>query len=56
MDTKTTDTRTKPASSSNGFTPDAKSKNVTDLKSKKVAELIDIAKGLGVAGYSDLKK
>ncbi|MBS1493007.1 MAG: transcription termination factor Rho [Bacteroidetes bacterium] len=56
MDTKTTDTRTKPASSSNGFTPDAKSKNVTDLKSKKVAELIEIAKGLGVAGYSDLKK
>jgi transcription termination factor Rho len=56
MDTKTNDTRTKPASSSNGFTPDAKSKNVTDLKSKKVAELIEIAKGLGVAGYSDLKK
>ena len=56
MDSKTTDTRTKPASSSNGFTPDAKSKNVTDLKSKKVAELIEIAKGLGVAGYSDLKK
>ncbi len=56
MDSKTTDTRTKPAPSSNGFTPDAKSKNVTDLKSKKVAELIEIAKGLGVAGYSDLKK
>lgn len=32
------------------------SKNVTDLKSKKVAELIQIAKDLEVAGYSDLRK
>lgn len=32
------------------------SKNVTDLKSKKVAELIQIAKDLNVSGYSDLKK
>ncbi len=32
------------------------SKNVTDLKSKKVAELIQIAKELDVSGYSDLKK
>jgi transcription termination factor Rho len=58
MDTKTTDTKSRSASSSNGngSAADAKSKNVTDLKSKKVAELIDIAKGLGVAGYSDLKK
>ncbi|HQY21523.1 MAG TPA: transcription termination factor Rho [Ignavibacteria bacterium] len=31
-------------------------KNVTDFKSKKVSELIDIAKDLGVSGYSDLKK
>ncbi|MFZ1321571.1 MAG: transcription termination factor Rho [Ignavibacteria bacterium] len=31
-------------------------KNVTDFKSKKVSELIDIAKALGVSGYSDLKK
>lgn len=34
----------------------ADSKNVTDLKSKKVAELINLAKDLGVSGYSDLKK
>jgi transcription termination factor Rho len=32
------------------------SKNVSDLKSKKVSELIQIAKGLDVSGYSDLKK
>lgn len=32
------------------------SKNVTDLKSKKVSELIEIAKDLNVSGYSDLKK
>lgn len=32
------------------------SKNVTDLKSKKVSELIQIAKDLDVSGYSDLKK
>lgn len=32
------------------------SKNVTDLKSKKVSELIEIAKDLEVSGYSDLKK
>lgn len=56
MDSKTTDTRNKTASSSNGNSPDANSKNVTDLKSKKVAELIEIAKGLGVAGFNDLKK
>ena len=31
-------------------------KNVTDLKSRKVAELIQIAKDLEVVGYSDLKK
>lgn len=31
-------------------------KNVTDFKSKKVSELIEIAKALGVSGYSDLKK
>lgn len=58
MDTKTTDTKSRSGSSSNGSgsSADTKSKNVTDLKSKKVAELIEIAKGLGVAGYSDLKK
>ncbi len=58
MDTKTNDTKSRSASFSNGSgsSADAKSKNVTDLKSKKVAELIEIAKGLGVAGYSDLKK
>lgn len=32
------------------------SKNVTDLKSKKVAELMQLAKELEVVGYSDLKK
>ncbi|MBK6504960.1 MAG: transcription termination factor Rho [Ignavibacteria bacterium] len=32
------------------------SKNVSDLKSKKVSELIQIAKNLDVSGYSDLKK
>lgn len=32
------------------------SKNVSDLKSKKVSELIQIAKALDVSGYSDLKK
>ncbi|MEO8209224.1 MAG: transcription termination factor Rho [bacterium] len=32
------------------------SKNVTDLKSKKVSELIEIAKELNVSGYNDLKK
>jgi transcription termination factor Rho len=32
------------------------SKNVTDLKSRKVSELIEIAKELNVSGYSDLKK
>ncbi len=31
-------------------------KNVSDLKSKKVSELIQIAKNLDVSGYSDLKK
>lgn len=44
---------TKNATKSASFTD---SKNVTDLKSKKVAELIQIAKDLGVSGYSDLKK
>lgn len=34
----------------------AESKNVTDLKSKKVSELMQLAKDLGVVGYSDLKK
>ncbi|HMS64089.1 MAG TPA: transcription termination factor Rho [Ignavibacteria bacterium] len=34
----------------------ADSKNVTDLKSKKVAELMQLAKELQVAGYTDLKK
>ncbi|MBK6772996.1 MAG: transcription termination factor Rho [Ignavibacteria bacterium] len=34
----------------------ADSKNVTDLKTKKVAELMQLAKELEVAGYSDLKK
>lgn len=56
MDSRTTDTRNKTAPSSNGISPDINSKNVTDLKSKKVAELIEIAKGLGVAGFNDLKK
>lgn len=37
-------------------TPVTDTKNVTDFKSKKVAELIEIAKGLGVSGYTDLKK
>ncbi len=46
MDTKN---NVKPASFSD-------SKNVTDLKSKKVSELIQIAKELGVSGYSDMKK
>ncbi|MEO6694746.1 MAG: transcription termination factor Rho [Ignavibacteria bacterium] len=46
MDTKN---NTKPES----FTD---TKNVTDFKSKKVAELIQIAKDLGVLGYTDLKK
>ncbi len=31
-------------------------KNVSDLKSKKVSELIQIAKNLEVSGYTDLKK
>ncbi len=34
----------------------ADSKNVTDLKTKKVAELMQLAKQLEVVGYSDLKK
>jgi len=34
----------------------ADSKNVTDLKTKKVAEVMQLAKELEVAGYSDLKK
>ena len=36
--------------------PFTDTKNVTELKSKKVAELIQVAKELGVSGYSDLKK
>ncbi len=32
------------------------SKNVSDLKSRKVSELIQLAKALDVSGYSDLKK
>jgi len=36
--------------------PVSDTKNVTDFKSKKVSELIQIAKDLGVSGYSDLKK
>lgn len=36
--------------------PFTDTKNVTDFKSKKVAELIQIAKDLGVSGYTDLKK
>ncbi|HMQ69152.1 MAG TPA: transcription termination factor Rho [Ignavibacteria bacterium] len=47
MDTK--NTNNKSASFSD-------SKNVTDLKSRKVSELIEIAKELKVSGYSDLKK
>lgn len=47
MDTKN---NTKPSASF------ADSKNVTDLKTKKVAELMQLAKQLEVAGYSDLKK
>ena len=47
MDTKN---NTKPSASF------ADSKNVTDLKTKKVAELMQLAKELEVAGYSDLKK
>jgi transcription termination factor Rho len=46
MDTKTT---AKPDSFK-------ESKNVSDLKSKKVSELIQIAKNLDVSGYGDLKK
>ncbi|HEX2787003.1 MAG TPA: transcription termination factor Rho [Ignavibacteria bacterium] len=37
-------------------TPNANSKDNLDLKSKKVPELIKIAKELNVNGYSDLKK
>ena len=47
MDTKN---NTKPSASF------ADSKNVTDLKTKKVAELMQLAEELEVAGYSDLKK
>ncbi|MBV6480028.1 MAG: Transcription termination factor Rho [Ignavibacteria bacterium] len=45
------DTKTKEKSASFN-----ESKNVADLKSKKVAELMQIAKDLEVAGYSDLRK
>ncbi|MBK8981254.1 MAG: transcription termination factor Rho [Ignavibacteria bacterium] len=41
---------------SNKPEPVSDTKNVTDFKSKKVSELIQIAKDLGVSGYSDLKK
>ena len=47
MDTKSNNTKT-------ASFPDTK--NVTDLKSKKVSELIELAKDLQVSGYSDLKK
>ncbi|MEZ4689562.1 MAG: transcription termination factor Rho [Ignavibacteria bacterium] len=47
MDTKTTNNKSASFSDS---------KNVTDLKSRKVSELIEIAKELKVSGYSDLKK
>jgi transcription termination factor Rho len=47
MDTKTTNNKSESFSDS---------KNVTDLKSLKVSELIEIAKELKVSGYSDLKK
>ncbi|HMS35185.1 MAG TPA: transcription termination factor Rho [Ignavibacteria bacterium] len=47
MDTKTNNTKTASFQDS---------KNVTDLKSKKVSELIELAKDLQVSGYSDLKK
>ncbi len=47
MDTKTNTTKA-------ASFPDTK--NVTDLKSRKVAELIELAKDLQVSGYSDLKK
>jgi len=35
---------------------EASSRNMAELKSKRVTELIDIAKQLEVTGYSDLKK
>ncbi|MBP9191610.1 MAG: transcription termination factor Rho [Ignavibacteria bacterium] len=47
MDTKTTNNKSESFSDS---------KNVTDLKSRKVSELIELAKELKVSGYSDLKK
>ena len=47
MDTKSNNTKTASFQDS---------KNVTDLKSKKVSELIELAKDLQVSGYSDLKK
>lgn len=47
MDTKSNNTKTASFQDS---------KNVTDLKSKKVSELIELAKALQVSGYSDLKK
>jgi len=55
MDSKTQETKHKTASS-NGSAPDANSKNVTDLKSKKVSELMALAKELNVQGYGELKK
>ena len=39
-----------------GISPDDKSRDMAILKSKKVTDLIEIAKQLKVSGYSDLKK
>ena len=39
-----------------GISPDEKSRDMAILKSKKVTDLIEIAKQLKVSGYSDLKK
>jgi transcription termination factor Rho len=39
-----------------GISPDEKSRDMAILKSKKVTDLIEIAKQLKVEGYSDLKK
>jgi len=39
-----------------GISPDEKSRDMAILKSKKVTDLVEIAKQLNVSGYSDLKK
>ncbi|MEO8664215.1 MAG: transcription termination factor Rho [Ignavibacteria bacterium] len=54
MDTKNNTTSTTSTTKATASFSDTK--NVTDLKSRKVSELIQIAKDLGVSGYSDLKK